>query len=58
MPRMDYEATDREIDPKEFVRALMIVATKQFNTLRALNGLPNLTKAQVLNAIKQEMRTT
>jgi len=55
--RTDFRATDRSIDPKEFIRALMIVTVKQFNQLRALHGLPDLTKAQVLNAIKAEMRT-
>ncbi len=56
MPRIDYVAEERDIDSSELIRALLTVIAKQFNTLRALHGLPAITKDQVLNAIKEELR--
>jgi len=56
MPRIDYVATEREIEPRELIRALLTVIAKQFNTLRAIHGLSPITKADVLDAIKEELR--
>ena len=56
MPRVEYTAKETNIPTDKLVRALITLIVQQFNTLRAFHGLPALTRNQVINAIKQELK--
>ena len=40
---------------EDVLRAFMLVVLDQFNTLRALHGLPNATPAQLRNAVRGKL---
>jgi len=56
MVRLDYREQEKNIDASKFVRAMLTVVVQQLNVLRALHGLPDITRAQALAAIKQAIR--
>ena len=56
MARVDLQDTDEEIGVSKIIKAIVILTMKQINQLRALHGLPAFTKAQVVAALKQEIR--
>jgi hypothetical protein len=50
------EGTDEQIGIDKKLKAVVILVMKQLNQLRAFHGLPPLTQAQVIDALKQELR--
>jgi formate-dependent phosphoribosylglycinamide formyltransferase (GAR transformylase) len=56
MTTINYRITEAEIDPRKFVSALVTLVVQQFNQLRAFHGLPALTRQQVIDAIKAEIK--
>jgi hypothetical protein len=56
MARLDYRIDEKNINPSKFIRALVTLFVQQINTLRAFHGLPAITRAQAIAAIKAEIR--
>ena len=55
-----HTATEGEVidlHSKEVLRAFITILIEQLNTLRALHSLPAITRQQVVNKLKQELRS-
>ena len=56
MATINVISTDSEVGLSRGLRAVIVVMTREINILRVASGLPARTKAQVIKAIRDELK--
>jgi len=56
MARIDYRISEADIPPAKFIRAMVTLLVQQLNALRSQHGMAQLTRAQIIAAIKAEIK--